>query len=508
MAAVLRFIRIGYGEFFGQEFVTLDLLSGRRNLGFVDSLMRGHLSIYYLLMKPWAHFSGLTSEALLRVPSAMFGLAAWLVFFCYARSYLRGTAFLICILVFALNPILVETSNDASPYSLLALCTVASHLMIVRALDKGGRANWIGYGVATAAGVLTSPLFWFVLPAHWTFAVLRRRKTPEPFRAICTGALALTPVLLGLVIFYAIRNFPKNNVQAPSISDLVRNVVAVVVGNFNRFGATEFVRAMMYLFILACLGLSYVYYRKRTAEAMAMPENVVWIDETQDVVGTWQRLSLRAFLLFQWFTFIIPTLGLILMGAIVPSMRLAPEMFVVALPPLILLLAMGIDAAPKNAIVSLGLMLVLVMANYDVRVLSDRGYGIKQAFHIIRSELNFDPAKDVIIYTSPKQIERAVESYSDDLPKNPIPTADTWDQFHDRQARVAKLVEGKDRAIVIYHDDVREINKTEHSPVREYLKPPKGFGTDRKFGEKDLGAQFEHTEMRIYTRRAPSTTEE
>ncbi|MGI8907451.1 MAG: glycosyltransferase family 39 protein [Candidatus Sumerlaeaceae bacterium] len=514
MAAALRFVRIGYSEFFGAEFRSLDLLSGQRQPSLLAALLHGELSIYYPLLSLWTRFSGLTSEALLRLPSAMLGLLAWLAFFAFSRSYLRGTAFLICILVFALNPILVESSNDVAPYALLALCTVLANYMAVRALDKGGRANWIGYAAASTAGVLTHPLFWFVLPAHFLFAVLRRRRTPEPFRGISTAGIAIIPLVAAGLAIYANRSFPElagARTQAPSVSDLLRNLVSVAIGNFQRFGANEFARGIMYVYILACLGLSYVYYRKRSAEAMAMPENVVWIDETQDVVGRWQRLSLRAFLLFQWFTFLVPALGIMLMGSVLPGLRLTPEMFIIVLPPLIVLIAMGIDAAPRNLIVSLGLLLVLGMANYDVRTLSDRGYGIKQAFELIRKEVKFDPAKDAILYTAPKQIRRSVEQYRNELPATAIEAADKTEEFVERQQRLEKLMQNRDRAIVIYHDDSRTIGKSEgRSPVREWMKPNNGFElADRKWTDKDL-SPVEKTELRVYTRRAaglPATPE-
>jgi hypothetical protein len=507
MAAALRFVRIGYGEFFGPEFRALDILSGRTEGSLLESLLSGESSLYYWLLAVWSHMVGVTSETLLRLPSAIVGLLAWLAFFAFSRSYLRGTAFLICILVFALNPVLVETSNDVSPFALLGLCTVLANFLAVRALDRGGQLNWILYGVACLAGVLTHPLFWFVLPAHWLFAVLRRRRTPEPFRGISTAGIALGPILAAVLAIYANQRFVKvigPGAQAPSVSDLVRNVVAVVVGNFPRFGANEFVRGIMYAYILAALGLSYVYYRKRTAEALAMPENVVWIDETQDVVGHWQRLSLRAFLLFQWFTFLVPAIGIILMGSVLPGLHLMPEMFIVALPPLIVLIAMGIDAAPRNMIVSMGLLLVLGMANYDVRTLSDRGFGIKEAFRHIRQDVKYDANRDVIIYTSPKHIARSVEYYRGDLPTEQVPAAETLDEFADRQARLQKLLHNRERAIVIYHDDARNIGKTENrSPLREWLKPRNGFELEHKWGPTDL-SPFEKTELRIYNRRPPA----
>ena len=106
--------------------------------------------------------------------------------------------------------------------------------------------------------------------------------------------------------------------EAPFI-DLLRGLVAVVLGNFPRYGYWDryFIRAIMYIFIVVALALSFVYYRKRAAEATFLPENVLWIDETQDVVGKWNRLSLASFLMFQWVAFLVPAVCVMILGGFV-----------------------------------------------------------------------------------------------------------------------------------------------------------------------------------------------
>lgn len=501
MAAILRFMRVGYREFFGAEFITLDILNGDAPAHGFEGWLRGYQSIYYLLLSGWAAFTGAITETLLRLPSAVIGLCTWVAFYFFARSYLRGSAFVLCILFFALNPILISTSIEATPFALVALMTVLANHFAIRALDENTLQNWGIYAALLIVGALVHPLFLFVPLSHFVFSILRGRRTPRVFLNLSWVFIALSLLFAAIAAAYVSRGSETVAVETPSASDFVKNVSALAVGNFLRFGANDFIRTIMVLCITACLALSYMYYHKRTAEARALPENVVWIDETLDVVGRWKHMSLRGFLLFHWFTFLVPAFCVLIVGAIMPGLRLRPEFFIIALPSLIVLLAMGIDAAPRSAMPSLGLLIVLAMIFYDVRVLSDRGYGIKEAFSIIR-KLNYNPATDVVIYTHPNELQRGVRYYSGSISPVPIGAADRMRDFYARQARLEKVVEGKRRAMILFHQDEREIGPVERrSPVREWFRDARnGFERvdDGKYREL---SEAEQTELQVYRRR-------
>lgn len=506
IAIALRVVRIDYREFFGNEFLTLNLLSGSGPDVFLARALDGATSIYHVFIKAWAGIFGTGSEAILRLPSVVFGLAACVIFFLFSRNYLRGTALAVCLLIFAMNPVLVATSIDASPYALLTLFITVAHYFAIRSLDKGGIANWSVYGLSIIGGILTHPLFLFVLPAHFLFALLRGRRTPKAFYVVSIlGLLALLGIALSAGI-YAQNTFPQQvNVQTPSSSDLAKGLVSVALGNFPRYDGNEpndFVRGVMYLFVFLCILLSVQYYRKRTAEAMAMPENVVWIDETQDVVGTWNRLSLRAFLLFQWFAFVIPLVGLFALGGLIQGFRMNSEILVLILPALAVLMAMGIDAAPKEGALALGLLLLLVMAYYDVRVLKDTGYGVEKAFNIVR-EQGFEPENDILLYTQPNNISKAVTLYQHEIPATPIPGFSNRKEFAARQEELAQVVADYDRVFVFYHNDRKSLGKTEErSPLREWFKDSSINNFTEIEDWKDL-SEAEATDLRLYKRLAP-----
>ena len=506
LAIVLRFLRIGHREYFGDEFLTLNLLSGQRPQHFLERAIDGATSIYHTLLTPWAAMVGTNSEGMLRLPSALFGLLACIAFFFYARRYLRGTARAICIIMFAMNPILVATSDSASPYALMSLCVVMAHFFAIRSLDKGGWVNWTVYALSVVVGILTHPLFLFVLPAHFLFALLRARRTPKAFVVVSIVGLVALVALAFSAVVYAQKTMPAQlNVQRPSTSELVKGLVSVVVGNFQRYerdNSNDFVRGVMYIYVFICIMLSVQYYRKRTAEALAMPENVVWIDETQDVVGRWKRLSLRAFLLFQWFGFVIPLVGLFFLGGFVQGFRMTPEMLILILPPLTVLMAMGIDAAPREGALTLGVLLILGMAYYDVRVMKDTGYGVESALAIVRSK-DFNPDKDLLIYTEPNNIWRGIDLYKGGLPVTPIRGFNNRKEFEERQKQIAELAPRYARIFVIYHNDRRTLGKTEaRSPLREWFQASRDSGFTEIDDWKNL-SEAEGTELRLYKHLAP-----
>src|SRR5690606_19123543 len=98
--------------------------------------------------------------------------------------------------------------------------------------------------------------------------------------------------------------------------------------------------------------------------------------------------------------FVIPLVVLFALAGVVPGLRMSPELLVIILPSLAVLMAMGIDAAPKEGALALGLLLLLVMVHYDVRVLKDTGYGVRDALETVRDE-KFDPNRDLLIFSKP-----------------------------------------------------------------------------------------------------------
>ena len=413
LAALLRLIAISRREIFGDEFWTLQFVTAERG-NFLDNFFHGRLPLYYEFFRMWGGAVGTDSALLVRLPSVVFGLLTYVAFALYAHRSLRRAAFAIALVAFAMNPILVGASIHATPFALLGLWAVLSSSMCIRALDEGGPRNWTLYAVVSVLGALTHPFFWFLIVGQFLFAVARPRQTPRAFLLVSVTGIVVGVVLMVLAVVYAERNYPKLvDVSTPSSTDLARSLVAVLLGDFPRFeyGGKTFIQALLYLFVIVTLGLSVVYFRRREAEAMALPEGVVWIDETQDVVGKWNRLSLLSFLMYQWVTFLVPAFGIWMVSTYASNMRMDPEYLILALPALVILVAAGVDAAWGRAgSLALGIVFVVIMGAYTLQTLADRGFGVEYAATKLK-EAAFDPATDALLFVHYPGLEMPVARY-------------------------------------------------------------------------------------------------
>lgn len=500
LAAVLQFLRLGRREVFSDEFYTLDVLAGGLTESYPDAIFSGHLPLYYWLMEGWsrlADIAAVESEWLLRLPSALFALLTCVVFFFHARRYLRGIAFAVAMLLIALNPVLVAAAHDATPFALLALTVALTHHYGVRALDEGGPRTWVPWALCVALGSLTHPLFWFLPIAQFAFALTRPQRTPRPFYVISIAGIALALAAAVAAVLYSEAHFPKRlDVRPPAIDDLIKGLVAVTLGDFPRHGVNSFFRAVMYLLFLVSIGLSAAYYRVRAMEASAMPEGIGWIDQTQDVVGTWRRLSLSSFLAYQWFTFLIPAAAALFLGTFVPRYDLDPEQLIICLPSLAVLLATGVDFAHRRGgKLSLALAFVLVMAYYDLRAITFHGYGVRLAHKLIKNE-GFNPDEDVLVFSATSEIERTVRRYLNHLDPIGLPAPETEQEDIEIQQKARQVAEGRKRVFAIYHRDRRRVNKRDLAPVRTAFSEGNGWKVDNKW---DISPEAD-SELRVYER--------
>ena len=502
LAALLRLIAISRREIFGDEFWTLQFVTAERG-NFLDNFFHGRLPLYYEFFRMWGGAVGTDSALLVRLPSVVFGLLTYVAFALYAHRSLRRAAFAIALVAFAMNPILVGASIHATPFALLGLWAVLSSSMCIRALDEGGPRNWTLYAVVSVLGALTHPFFWFLIVGQFLFAVARPRQTPRAFLLVSVTGILVGVVLMVLAVVYAERNYPKLvDVSTPSSTDLARSLVAVLLGDFPRFGygGKTFIQALLYLFVIVTLGLSVVYFRRREAEAMALPEGVVWIDETQDVVGKWNRLSLLSFLMYQWVTFLVPAFGIWMVSTYASNMRMDPEYLILALPALVILVAAGVDAAWGRAgSLVLGIIFVVIMGAYTLQTLADRGFGVEYAATKL-NEAAFDPATDALLFVHYPGLEMPVARYMQGYPathlrgREPISEVD---------ALVEKAAAGKQRVFVFYHGDYRRFGKTLRSPVREWFDDQMRAHHFNAKVQKWTLSVSQKTELRVYSRLKP-----
>ncbi|MGH6982358.1 MAG: glycosyltransferase family 39 protein, partial [Stellaceae bacterium] len=185
LALAVRFYGLGSKPFWYDEILTIN----RASLPFLDllydSFVHNHSPLYFLIVSP---LTGFNDEAMLRLPSALFGaLACPLVAASAARIGGRASGAMAGLLM-ALSPTMVTYSQEARCYALLTLIVaVALYGLIRLALDTdaaalpfrhpgAARIAWATYLVATVAAVNTHAIavFWGIAGFIATLAMVRR----------------------------------------------------------------------------------------------------------------------------------------------------------------------------------------------------------------------------------------------------------------------------------------------------------------------------------------------
>ncbi|MGB2569727.1 glycosyltransferase family 39 protein [Micromonospora citrea] len=132
---------------------------------------------YYLLLHGWVRLVG-DSPTALRLPSALAVAAAAGLTAVLGRRLFGARAGLLAGLLLAVLPGTSRYAQEARPYALATLFAVLATVLLVRALDRSGRARWAGYAAAVVALGLTHLLALTVLAAHAVAVLAATRAGP------------------------------------------------------------------------------------------------------------------------------------------------------------------------------------------------------------------------------------------------------------------------------------------------------------------------------------------
>jgi mannosyltransferase len=198
LAVVLRFPTLGVQAYHHDEIVTASRIlrdgfwHAMEAVGFSESAP----PLYYVLAWLWTQFTG-TGEFGLRSLSALAGVATVPVAYLLGAELRGRRAGIAAALLVATNPMLVWYSQEARAYSLLVLLTTVAALYFVRALDRGRRRDFTGWGIASALALATHyfAVFPVAIEALWLLRRRGRGALPGLWIVIATG-LMLVPLAL------------------------------------------------------------------------------------------------------------------------------------------------------------------------------------------------------------------------------------------------------------------------------------------------------------------------
>ena len=198
LAAALRFATLGVQSYHHDEIVTASRIlrdgfwHAMDAVGFSESAP----PLYYALAWVWTQVAG-TGEFGLRFVSALAGVATVPVAYLLGDELRGRRAGVVAAALVAVNPMLLWYSQEARVYALLSLLTAVAALYFVRALDRGRRRDFTGWGIASALALATHyfAVFPIALEAAWLLW-RRRREALAGLWIVALAGLTLAPLAI------------------------------------------------------------------------------------------------------------------------------------------------------------------------------------------------------------------------------------------------------------------------------------------------------------------------
>jgi mannosyltransferase len=169
---VLRFSFLATKSLWLDEAVTAQRIS--LPLGqLVRVCARTEMPLYHFILYGWVLISG-NSETMLRLPSALFGLATIPLIAVLGRELSDWPTGLLSALLLAVHETSIQYSQNARSYALLIMLVTLSSIFFVRSVKRGTSASCIGY-VFFGSSCSYAHLFGIlILPAQWASAFVFR----------------------------------------------------------------------------------------------------------------------------------------------------------------------------------------------------------------------------------------------------------------------------------------------------------------------------------------------
>lgn len=224
-----------------------------------------HPPLYYLLLQTFS-FLG-TSEAALRFPSALAGIAAIpLLYRLVSRLYGSAPAALAALLL-AISPAHVYFSQEARCYTLLFLLCLVSLNLLFDLRAEGSRLRWAAFAACSAAIMATHYMGAFFLLSEGLAALLIRRDRRGFFRefllASAGGALLFLPWMP--IFLVHVRSVAGGFWIPPVTAGRVKDALYELVGHVHFTSAGEKLLTWIPFFVLSAVALLRVPRRQDAA---------------------------------------------------------------------------------------------------------------------------------------------------------------------------------------------------------------------------------------------------
>jgi len=178
----LRVFRLGTHDFWHDEICSIGFAGVGR---LIDNQ-----PLYYLFLRFWIKFFGV-SETVLRIPSVFFSIFSLVILYALGRRMFNERVALYATALMAVSPFQLWYAQEARAYSMFLCFALLSTLCLRQTLDKSSVRTWLGFGLFSLLGMLTSYFYVFIFAAHLTHIFFLR------------GWRSVLPFILTLLLFFA-----------------------------------------------------------------------------------------------------------------------------------------------------------------------------------------------------------------------------------------------------------------------------------------------------------------
>ena len=126
---------------------------------------------YYIILKLWSGIFGL-NEASLRSFSALFGILSIIIIYFLSKELFNSKTAVIASLIFSLNVVMVEYSQEARLYSMLIFIVLLASYFFIKSLKTNRNKYIAGFVISNIAGIYTHYTFLFFVAFELFFAVI------------------------------------------------------------------------------------------------------------------------------------------------------------------------------------------------------------------------------------------------------------------------------------------------------------------------------------------------
>jgi uncharacterized membrane protein len=325
LAALLGLIALGRRSFWLDESVSVTL--ARLDLGDLLHVLRtreGNMSLYHLLLSGWTQLGD--SELVARSLSVLAVTATVPLTYLLVKRLVGERAALGAGLLMALNPMAVHYAQEARGYALALLLVTASVYLFVRALEGHGWGAWIAYGAVAALAGYAHFFALFVPPAlAASLLFLPRASVPWRRAFASAGLLVLSLVPLAYLV---------GSSQASGVEWASGNLPGRIATRIHERPALV---AAVLLAGLACVALGWVWLSRALGARLRSR-------------GTWDVAVLVSWLLVPF--------ALVCVLAVVYKPLFVVRYFIVCLPAIVGLLALGLARIRRPVLAATALSLV------------------------------------------------------------------------------------------------------------------------------------------------------